>query len=280
MGVKRLAHGRWLAFHSALTLTFLWLPIAVLIAFSFNTSRVNVIWEGFTLDWYRQLLEDMAVLRATRNTLVVAVASTVLSTVLGTMAAFALARHRFPGRRVLEALLYVPIILPEIVLGISLLATFRQLGLKLGLLTVILAHVTFCTPFVALVVRARLHGLDPTLEMAAMDLGADEWTTFRRVTLPLVLPGIAAGALLALTVSIDDFIVTFFTTGPGATTLPLHVFSMVKFGVSPKINALSTIMLVITLALVLVAERVRQGRSETTKVTSETSTVPYIDLAS
>lgn len=252
---------RLLGVHGYLTLAFLWLPIAVLVAFSFNTSRLNVVWQGFTLEWYRQLAQDVTVLRATRNTLVVAAASTVLSTVLGTMAAFALARHRFPGRRALEALLYVPIILPEVVLGISLLATFTLLGLKLGLLTVILAHVTFCTPFVALVVRARLHGFDRTLERAAMDLGADEWTTFRRVTLPLILPGIVAGALLALTVSIDDFIVTFFTTGPGATTLPLHVFSMVKFGVSPKINALSTVMLVTTLGLVLLAERVRRSRA-------------------
>lgn len=277
--MKRGKRPGWLAVHSLLTLIFLWLPIIVLIAFSFNTSRVNVVWQGFTFSWYGELVEDVAVLRATRNTLVVALTSTVLSTVLGTMAAFALSRHRFPGRRVLEGLLYVPIVLPEIVLGISLLATFRLLGFNLGLLTVILAHVTFCTPFVALVVRARLQGLDPSLERAAMDLGADEWTTFRRVTLPLVLPGVAAGALLALTVSIDDFIITFFTAGPGSTTLPLHVFSMVKFGVSPKINALSTLMLVATLGLVWVSDRVRRSRSEGAGTTTEVRSTPYVDLA-
>lgn len=251
---------RLLGMHSYLTLAFLWLPIAVLVAFSFNTSRLNVVWQGFTLDWYRQLAQDVALLRAARNSLVVAIASTTMSTLLGTMAALALTRYRFPGRSVLEALLYVPLILPEVVMGVSLLATFSLLGFTLGLQTVILAHVTFSTPFVALVVWARLQGFDRTLEWAAMDLGADEWTTFRRVTLPLLLPGIVAGALLALTVSLDDFIVTFFTTGPGATTLPLYVFSMVKFGVSPKINALSTVMLVITLSLVLLAERVRRSQ--------------------
>lgn len=269
--------GGWLAAHSLLTLAFLWVPIAILIAFSFNTSRVNVVWQGFTLDWYGELFRDVEVLRATRNTLVVAAASTLLSTFLGTMAAFALTRHRFPGRRIMEALLYVPVVLPEIVLGISLLATFRLLSMNLGLLTVILSHVTFCTPFVALVVRARLHGLDPSLERAAMDLGADEWTTFRRVTLPLVLPGIVAGALLALTVSIDDFIITFFTAGPGSTTLPLHVFSMVKFGVSPKINALSTLMLIITLGLAWGSDRIR-SRSAGRDGAAEAGPAPYLDL--
>ncbi|MFO7246600.1 MAG: ABC transporter permease [Thermaerobacter sp.] len=269
--------GGWLAAHSLLTLAFLWVPIAILIAFSFNTSRVNVVWQGFTLDWYGELFRDVEVLRATRNTLVVAAASTLLSTILGTMAAFALTRHRFPGRRIMEALLYVPVVLPEIVLGISLLATFRLLSMNLGLLTVILSHVTFCTPFVALVVRARLHGLDPSLERAAMDLGADEWTTFRRVTLPLVLPGIVAGALLALTVSIDDFIITFFTAGPGSTTLPLHVFSMVKFGVSPKINALSTLMLIITLGLAWGSDRIR-SRSAGRDGAAEAGPAPYLDL--
>lgn len=243
--------------YSFLVYAFLYLPIAVLIAFSFNTSRVNVTWQGFTLDWYGKLLNDTRVLTAARNSLVVAVISTAAATLLGTLAAFAIHRLRFKGRRLLEGGLYIPIILPEIIMGISLLSLFTALGIRLGLVTVVLAHITFSISFIFVVVRARLHDLNHALERAAMDLGADEWLTFWWVTFPLVSPGILAGALLAFTLSLDDVIITFFATGPGATTLPLQIYSMVRAGVSPEINALSTLMLLVTLTLVITSEWIR-----------------------
>lgn len=238
---------------------FLYLPLLVLIVFSFNVSRLNITWQGFTLDWYGRLFHNEQILTALGNSLVVAVVATPVATLLGTSAAFAVQRLRFSGRRLLEGGLYVPIVLPEIIMGIALLGLFGTLGLRLGIGTVILAHVTFATPFVFVVVRARLHDLSPALERAAMDLGADEWLTFWWVTLPLISPGIMAGALLAFTLSLDDMIITFFTTGPGATTLPLQIYSMVRFGVTPEINALSTILLVGTVALILAAERLRRS---------------------
>ena len=239
---------QWL--HAALVLIFLYAPIAVLVLFSFNSSRLNVMWEGFTLDWYREAALDRQILRSLRNSLVVASISTVVSTILGTLTAFVLARYRFPGKRVLEGVLYIPIILPEIVMGISLLAFFTTVGMRLGITTISIAHITFCIAFVALVVRARLHGFDRTLERAAMDLGASPWVTFRRITFPLVAPGIWAGAVIAFTLSLDDVIITFFTAGAGSTTLSLYVFSMVRLGVSPKVNALTTVILVVTFAVV------------------------------
>lgn len=246
---------RLLRLHSVLVLLFLYAPILVLVVFSFNTSRLNVMWEGFTLDWYEELIRDRQIMRSLQNSLVVATVSTAVSTVLGTMTAFALARHRFRGKRILEAILYIPIILPEIVMGISLLAFFSTVGMRLGLTTISIAHITFSTAFVALVVRARLHGFDRTLERAAQDLGAGVWVTFWRVTLPLIWPGIVAGALIAFTLSLDDVIITFFTSGPGSTTLSLYVFSMVRLGVSPKVNALSTAILAVTFVLVAVVAR-------------------------
>lgn len=243
--------------YSFLVYAFLYLPIAVLVAFSFNSSRANVTWQGFTLDWYGKLLQNARVLTAARNSFVVAVISTAAATLMGALAAFAIHRLRFKGRRLLEGGLYIPIILPEIIMGISLLSLFTALGIRLGLVTVVLAHITFSISFVFVVVQARLHDLNHALERAAMDLGADEWLTFWWVTFPLVSPGILAGALLAFTLSLDDVIITFFATGPGSTTLPLQIYSMVRAGVSPEINALSTLMLLVTLTLVITAEWIR-----------------------
>src|SRR5690606_38588617 len=192
---------RLLGLHAWLVFALLYLPIVVLVAFSFNASRLNVVWEGFTLQWYGEMVRDAAIVRAARNSLIVATVSTIVSTLLGTLTAFALARHRFRWKRWLEGLLYIPIILPEIVMGISLLAFFALVGMRLSLTTMIIAHITFCAAFVSVVVRARLHGLDRTLERAAMDLGANEWRTFWKVTFPLVSPGIIAGALIAFTLS-------------------------------------------------------------------------------
>jgi len=256
--------GRWgkrlLGLHAWLVFAFLYLPIVVLVAFSFNASRLNVVWEGFTLQWYGEMVRDAAIVRAARNSLIVATVSTIVSTLLGTLTAFALARHRFRWKRWLEGLLYIPIILPEIVMGISLLAFFALVGMRLSLTTMIIAHITFCAAFVSVVVRARLHGLDRTLERAAMDLGANEWRTFWKVTFPLVSPGIIAGALIAFTLSLDDVIISFFTAGPGSTTLPLYVLSMVRLGVNPKVNALSATMLVVTFLLMTIAYLLPMGR--------------------
>jgi len=251
---------RLLTAHAVVVFLFLYLPIAVLIAFSFNASRLNVVWEGFTTGWYVEMARDAQILRSARNSLVVASLTTLIATPLGTVTAFALARYRFRGKQLLEGLLYIPIILPEIVMGISLLAFFSLVGIRLGIATVVVSHITFCAAFVTVVVRARLHGMDPVLERAAMDLGANAWRTFWKVTLPLVSPGILAGALIAFTLSLDDVIIAFFTTGPGATTLPLYVLSMVRLGVSPKVNALSAAMLAVTLHCIGIAFGLRQRR--------------------
>lgn len=243
---------------------FLYAPIAVIVVFSFNAARHGVRWEGFTLDWYRQLLHDDAIRSAARNTLVLGLASTALSTVLGTLLAFGLGRGPFRGQVAVQRLLQVPVFIPDVVMAAAMLLFYslvRQgLGLlELGLGTMILSHVTFQIPFVALVVRARLAGLDPALEEAARDLGADGWQAFRRVTLPLILPGIAAGALLAFTLSLDDFVVSFFTSGPGSSTLPILIYSSVKRGVTPEINALAT-LIVLASVLATVGVTLLQGR--------------------
>ncbi|MEX2462257.1 MAG: spermidine/putrescine ABC transporter permease PotC [Paenibacillaceae bacterium] len=241
---------------------FLYLPIIILIVYSFNKSKLNAVWTGFTFDWYGKLLHNSAVMEATRNSLLIAVVSTVVSTIVGTLAAVGMHKYNFKLKNVLSGLLYIPIVIPEIVMGIALLAFFAQLHISLGLLTLIIAHITFSIPFVVVVVRSRLEGFDKSLEEAAMDLGANGWQTFVRITLPIIMPGVVAGFLLAFTLSLDDVIISFFTAGPGSTTLPLKVFSMVKFGVSPEINALSTIMLLITLTLVIFAERIGQKKGD------------------
>jgi spermidine/putrescine transport system permease protein len=231
----------WLRIYGFLAYLYIYLPILILIVFSFNSQKLNVRWEGFTLHWYGELLRNQEVLLATRNTLVVALVSTLTATAIGTLAALALQRYRFPGYTLAESTLYIPVIIPEVVMGIALLAFFAQAGFRLGLTTITLAHIAFCVPFVTLVVRARLHGFDKSIEEAAMDLGANEMTTFWRVTLPTILPGVLSGALLAFTLSLDDYVITYFTAGPGSTTLPLRVFSMVRFAVTPEVNALSTL---------------------------------------
>jgi spermidine/putrescine transport system permease protein len=246
---------RLLAAHTALVYVFLYAPIATLVLFSFNASRQTAVWSGFTLDWYRRLLDDPGLFRAVRNSLGVATAATALAVVLGTPAALALARHEFRGKRASQALLYLPVILPEVVLGAALVTFFGAVQLRLSLATVVIAHVVFSVSYVAIVVRARLAGLDPALEEAARDLGAGPFETFRRVTLPLALPGILAAALLVFTLSIDDYVITSFVAGAGATTLPLFIYSMLKVGVTPEVNAVSTLLLAGTVALIVLAQR-------------------------
>ncbi len=238
---------------------FLYAPIAVVIVYSFNAARFGATWTGFTTKWYSTLLHNSLALHAAENTLWLGVFSTVISTVLGTLLGFGMSRYEFPGKEVFGKLLYVPVFVPDIVLAVSLLLFYSiirsWLGLlELGLTTMILAHVTFQIPFVAIVVRARLVGLDPSLEEAARDLGANEWQAFRHVILPLILPGVMAGGMLAFTLSLDDFVVSFFTSGPGSTTLPILIYSSVKRGITPDINALSTlIILASVLATIVVA---------------------------
>lgn len=245
---------------AVLVYLFLHLPILVLVAFSFNDSKFAVDWQGFTLEWYHRLLERPDIVRALRASLIVGVASTIVSAILGTLLALGLARHRFRGRTALEGFLYVPIVTPEIVVGISLLILFALFRIPLGLATITIAHVAFSVSFVVVVVLARLEGMDQTLEEAAMILGADEVTTFWKVTVPQLWPGILSGALLAFTMSFDDFVITSFVSGSGSSTLPIVVYGMVRRNVEPSINAISTIILLVTTALIYLADRVGRGR--------------------
>lgn len=231
------------------------LPVLVLVLYSFNTSRYAAGWTGFTLHWYARLLERPDILRALRLSLIVATVSTLVATALGTLVALALARRPFRGQRLVEGGLYLPIVTPEIVAGIALLILFAALRIPLGVGTVLVAHTAFSLPFVAVVVLARLRGMDRSLEEAALVLGADEATAFRRVTLPLLAPGILAGALLAFTLSLDDFVITFFVAGPGSTTLPVLVYSMVRRGIEPTINAVSAVLVLLTTLTIALAAR-------------------------
>ena len=251
---------RWLGSIVAAVYFFLHLPLLVLVVFSFNASRFSVEWSGFTLDWYRRILERSDILAGLRISLVVGLVSTALSTVLGTLLALGLARHRFRGRASLESLLYVPLVTPEIVVGISLLILFAALKIGLGVATIVIAHVAFSISFVTVVVLARLAGMDRHLEEAALILGADEWTTFFRVTLPQLLPGVLSGALLAFTLSFDDYVITSFVAGSGSSTLPVVVYGMVRRNIEPTVNAISTLVLVFTSILIYLADRLGRER--------------------
>ena len=251
---------RWILGFSGLVYAFLHVPILVLMVFSFNDSKFSVNWSGFTFNWYHRLLERPDSLRGLRASLIVGGASTVIATVLGTLIALALARHRFRGRTAFEGFLYVPIVTPEIVVGISLLILFALVKVPLGLTTIVIAHVAFSLSFVVIVVLARLEGMDRTLEEAAMILGADEVTTFWKVTVPQLWPGILSGALLAFTISFDDFVITSFVSGSGSSTLPIVVYGMVRRNVEPSINAISTIILLVTTALIYAADRLVRNK--------------------
>jgi spermidine/putrescine transport system permease protein len=242
----------WLLVSGFLAYAFLYAPLVVVVAYSFNDSRLNAEWVGFTLDWYRKLFSNGEMLLAARNSLVIGLVTSAVSTVLGTMAGFALYRYRM---RLLPVLVLAPIAIPEILMGVSLLIFFVLVGITLGMVSIILSHIAFCVGFVAIVVRARLEGMDESLTEAARDLGATPWQAFRLITLPLIMPGVVAGALMAFTLSIDDFVITFFTSGVGATTLPLQIYTMVKISVTPEVNAVSTLLMLLTLALILVASR-------------------------
>jgi spermidine/putrescine transport system permease protein len=268
---------------------FLYAPILMLVLYSFNASRANVTFEGFIpkfsdrivmegslvksspcgpFHWFCELSKNRDVGSAARNTLTVAFVATIVSTIIGTMAALALQRYDFKLKPFSQLSLYIPIVIPEIVMGIGILTLFSQLfgiinnalglegasRLSLGLGTVIVSHIAFMVPFVTLVVQARLQGFDKSFEEAAMDLGANEWTTFRRITFPMILPGVLSGALLAFTLSLDDFVITFFTNGPGSTTLPIYVYGLLRRIITPQVNALSTVWITIVFIVVLLLQ--------------------------
>lgn len=242
-------HG-WLLAVSVIDLLFLYAPVAILILFSFNASRLSATWHGFTFQWYRDLVADQTLLTAVQNSLLVALLSTAIAAVLGVAAAVSLERLPRRAQLVVEGGFLFPLVVPEVMFGVALMLFFVTIKLPLSLMTVTIGHAAFNLPVVMVIVRARLRKLDPRLVEAAYDLGATRWQAFRRITLPLLAPAIAGGVLMAFTISLDDFIVTFFTGGPGSTTLPLKVYSMIKSGVSPVINALSAVLVLISMVLV------------------------------
>lgn len=231
---------------------FLYIPIVILMVFSFNDSKLGTVWTGFTFDWYIKLFNNSQIIEALLNSLFIATVTTVFSVIFGTLAALVLHRYIFIGKKAVDFILMIPVIIPDIVIGIALLSIFGIFKINLGLLTVIPGHVVWGISFVALVVLARMAGFDRSLEEAAKDLGANEWQTFWRVTFPLISPGVLAGALIVFTMSLDEFEVAFFTSGPGSSTLPVLIYSMVRHGVSPEINALSTILIFLIMLAILV----------------------------
>ena len=227
-----------------LVFAFLFLPIIVLIIFSFNTSKLNIIFEGFTLNWYKELFHNTMLLETLRNTLIVAIINTFISVVIGTISAYALHKYDFKFKKIINELLYIPVIIPEIVLGISLLCIYTFIKLELSMFTLILSHIAFSIQFVIINVRSVLENMSPNLEQAASDLGASRIKTLFYVTIPTLLPGIMSGGLFAFTLSLDDVVISYFTAGPNSNTLPLQIYSMIKTGVTPSVNALITILLI------------------------------------
>jgi len=246
----------WLWLAGFLAYAFLYAPLVIVVAYSFNDSRLNAEWVGFTLSWYEKLFGNEKMLKAAWNSLVIGLTASAISTVLGTMGGYAMYRYRM---RLLPVLVLAPIAIPEILMGVSLLIFFVMLNITLGMVSIVLSHIAFCVGFVAIVVRSRLAGMDESLTEAARDLGATPWQAFRLVTLPLIMPGVVAGALMAFTLSIDDFVITFFTAGVGSSTLPLQIYTMVKIAVTPEVNAVSTLLMLLTLALILIASKLSPG---------------------
>lgn len=242
------------------TFAFLYIPIAVLVALSFNEGGLPTVWSGFSIKWYVSLVQNAQILQSALNTLIVAVISTAIATLLGTLVAIGIETRRRKSRG-LEALLFAPMVIPDIVLAIALLSFFSLLNVAMGLQTIIVAHVVFNLAFVCLVVRARLKSFDWSIVEASEDLGASAVTTFRRVTLPVILPAVVAGALLAFTLSVDEFIIAFFTAGAGrgSTTLPMQIYAMIRFGVTPEINALSALVMGVSVTVLALSQWLNRG---------------------
>ncbi|MEE9102970.1 ABC transporter permease [Pseudomonas sp. QE6] len=239
---------------------FLYVPIFVLVVLSFNSGQSATLWESFSLKWYAVVADDPEILRAAKNSLIVASLATIISTTLATLAALGMRGRTFRGQGLMSGVLGLPLLVPEIVTAVATLMFFAFIGLKLSLFTILLAHVVFCIPFAYLPIRARLEGMDPRLAEAAADLYASPWKTFWKVTFPLLMPGILSGAMLAFIISMDDFVITYFVAGAGATTLPVYIFSSIRMGISPKINAISSIILLISIAFVALSYYVGQRR--------------------
>lgn len=231
---------------------FLYLPLIILVIYSFNDSRVNVGWVGFTLKWYRILLADKQLIAAALNSLVIAFSASTISVILGTLAGVALHKYKVP---LLSTLIMIPVAAPELLVGVSLLLFFLMINFTLGIMSITLAHIAFCLSFVTIAVKTRMHGMDDSLMDAARDLGATSIKAFFLILIPTILPGIIAGWLMAFTLSLDDFVITFFTAGVGATTLPLAIYSMLKMGVTPEVNAASSIIILCTLILTSIATK-------------------------
>ncbi|GAB1718420.1 MAG: Binding-protein-dependent transport systems inner membrane component [Nitrosospira sp.] len=249
----------WLWLVAASIYAFLYVPLAIVVMYSFNDSRLNAEWVGFTLHWYKALLNNQEMLTAARNSLVIALCASLSSTILGTMAGLAIHRYRW---KFLPVLVFTPVAMPEILLGVSLLLFFLQvLNVTLGMVSIIIAHTTFCIGFVAIIVRARLQAMDDSIFEAARDLGASPWQTFHLVTLPLIVPAVVAGALMSFTLSIDDFIITFFTKGVGEPILPIQIYTMIKVAVTPEVNAISTLLMLLTLTMIIIAARLEARAS-------------------
>ncbi|MCI8854112.1 MAG: ABC transporter permease [Lachnospiraceae bacterium] len=244
--------------YACLIYLFLYLPIFVVIAFSFNSSKMNIVFQEFTVEWYFRMFDNRQLMQSFVNTILVAGVSTVLSVIIGTLCALGLYRFEFKLKNMVSSSLYIPIVIPELVFAIALLAFFSALNIPMSMFTLIVSHVTFSMPFVVITVRARLAGFDRSIEEAARDLGANAFRTFWRVTLPMIAPGVISGGMLALTMSLDDVVVSFFTAGPESTTLPLKILGMVRKGVSPDVNALSTLMIVGTIAILLTSNFIQE----------------------
>lgn len=250
---------QWLSTgYAGLFYFFLYAPIILLVLFSFNVSRFPTYWAGFTLDWYVKLFDNHLIARALKNTLIVSITSTIISTIIGTMVSVAIERYRFRTKSAVDAVLFLPIIIPDIAMAIMLLAFFVLIKMPLGLPTIIISHVAFNISFVAIIVRARMASIGFTLEEAASDLYANEWQAFWRVTFPMLVPGILAGALFAFTLSLDDYVITNFTSGPGSTTLPVRIVGMIRKNITPEINAVSSIMLLVSMLLVPLSQWVQR----------------------
>ena len=234
-----------------LVFAFLFLPIIVLIIYSFNSSSMNIIFENFTFDWYSKLFQNSDLLESFINTLIVASVSTIISTIIGTISAYGLYKYDFPGKNIINGLIYVPIVIPEIVLGISLLSIYTLMELELSLFTIILSHIAFSIPFVIVSVRSNLTNDIKVLEESAKDLGASNFVIFKKIVLPTIMPAIISGATLAFTLSLDDVVISYFTAGPGSNTLPLYIYSMIKTGITPDVNALSTLMMLVVFTILI-----------------------------
>ncbi|HEV7370690.1 ABC transporter permease [Arenibaculum sp.] len=272
---KSMLARRLLTAYGILFFVLVYLPIALILAYSFNANPVNMmVWSGFTLDWYcsifgletelsQQILyveSTDALLSAVRNSLAIALTTTAVSTVLGTATALAIARYRFRLEKFYQTLMFMPMIMPDIVLGIALLIFFISIGIDLGILTIMIGHCTFLTSYVFIVVSARLAGMDRSLDEASADLGANEWTTFRRVVLPLIMPGVVGGALLAFIISMDDLVITYFIAGVDSTTLPVYIYGILRRGIKPEINAIAVLMLSFSIAVAALGLYIRSRR--------------------